>query len=358
MIKPALQRLYDQYAAKRRAASEALLVAREELGVQEEALVERREENAAAEAQVQAAEGRHKGVRESLESSIAGMNAEAEAARAGVAGLLEAAKGRVQESDERVTAAQKELEAAKSCVANGALPSPPPPPSISSSSLSYTLTSFDSSSSPFTALILPLLRLLLLSPHSISSSLSYTFTSNPPPPPPSHPPSCFSSRSSSPSCVFDDLKGYLQTPELCATTHLLLPSRQFVQTGAGGPQRRPHAGAPPPHRPQDARAQRPRAAPRQRPRSPRRCLSDGDPLLSSRTRNEQDIQPSNNPWHPKVVATELLMDLINMKALLFLLGTSIPYFTGRVFLPRPSFIFLPWLDGGDRLPTPCSPYKV
>ena len=113
VIKPALQRLYDQYVAKRRAASEALLVAREELGMQEEALAERREENAAAEAQVQAAEARHKGLREALENSIAGMNAEAERARTDVAGLLDTANARVVQSDERVAVAQQALEAAK-----------------------------------------------------------------------------------------------------------------------------------------------------------------------------------------------------------------------------------------------------
>lgn len=52
-IRPALTRIYEQYVAKHRASSEALLSARENLSMQEETLVERREENTAAEAQVQ-----------------------------------------------------------------------------------------------------------------------------------------------------------------------------------------------------------------------------------------------------------------------------------------------------------------
>ena len=113
VIKSALQRLYEKYSAKRRAAIEALLVAREELGVQEELLAERREENAVAEAQVHLMGNQHKSIREALDNSIAEMNGEAEQASAEVSGLLEAANERARESDERMVSAQKELEATK-----------------------------------------------------------------------------------------------------------------------------------------------------------------------------------------------------------------------------------------------------
>eukprot|EP00887_Chlorella_sp_A99_P000063 scaffold16.g63.t1 len=113
IIKPALQRLRDAYAARARELGEAMLGLQERRDAGRELLGERTEEIRAAEAQVRKLEGDYRAARAALEAEAAAAAARMDELAGEVAALRSANSAGVAESEERLRALQAEYEDAQ-----------------------------------------------------------------------------------------------------------------------------------------------------------------------------------------------------------------------------------------------------
>ncbi|PSC74916.1 Kinetochore NDC80 [Micractinium conductrix] len=110
IVKPALQRLRDGYAAKARALTDQLLSLQEQADSVRELLAEREEENRNAEAQVHKLDGQYRAAKEALDQSIAAANAHVDQLSAEVAHLRNANGASVAASEERLRTLQAQYE--------------------------------------------------------------------------------------------------------------------------------------------------------------------------------------------------------------------------------------------------------
>lgn len=110
IIKPALQRIKDHYAARARELSEEELSLEEKRDAAAELVAERNEENAHAEAQVKELEAQYRSGKEVLEARVAAALAQVEGIAAEVSTLRGACAAGVLESEERYRGLQAEYE--------------------------------------------------------------------------------------------------------------------------------------------------------------------------------------------------------------------------------------------------------
>jgi kinetochore protein NDC80 len=110
IVKPALQRVRDAYAARARALAEEALSLAEKGDAAGELLAERAEENGAAEARVRALEARHRAGKEAAEAEVAAAEAAVEGLAAQVGALRGAAAAGVAASEDRLHALGADYE--------------------------------------------------------------------------------------------------------------------------------------------------------------------------------------------------------------------------------------------------------